>query len=136
MDQSKQIFRASGFIAALATGALALTSLTSAGAAEAKMPAGMKMPTTTVDTQTPRTAAEYNAAAVKYDQEAVELDAKAAHHAQMAVLYSARATSGSKQEATFRTLANHCERLAESYRQSAAEARATAQVHRETAKAA
>jgi len=136
MNQSRQIFRASGFVVALATGALALTSLASAGAADTRMPAGMKMPTTTVDTQMPKTAAEYNAAAAKYDQEAVGLDAKAAHHAQMAALYSARATSGSKQEATFRTLANHCERLAESYRLSAAEARATAQVHRDMAKAA
>lgn len=134
MNQFKQIVLGVGLVTSLATGALALTSVASAEAADTKMPADMKMSVTAADAQVPRSAAEYTAAAAKYDQEAAELDAKAAHHAQMAALYTARATAGSKQETTFRSLANHCERLVESYRKSAVEARATAQVHRDMAK--
>ncbi len=136
MNRFKRNFPGIGLVTSLATGTLALTSLAFAEAADSKMPADMKMSVAAGDVQVPRSAADYAAAAAKYDQEAAELDAKAAHHAQMAALYSARATAGSKQETTFRSLANHCERLVDSYRKSAVEARATAQVHRDMAKSA
>jgi hypothetical protein len=82
----------------------------------------------------PQTAADYTAAAAKYDQEAAQLDSVAKRHAEMAALYRSRAIPGSKQYAVYATLANHCESLAESYRKAAAEARRTAQSHRDVAK--
>lgn len=78
MTQFKQIFLASGLVAVLATGGLAMTSLSSAEAAETKMPADMKM---SGEMSMPKTAADHNAEAAKYDQEAVSLETKAEHHA-------------------------------------------------------
>jgi len=133
MNRSKQIFLASGLVATLTSGALALTSLASAADTTApndtKMSGEMQMPM-----QMPQSAADYTAAAGKYDQEAAELDSVAKRHAQMAALYRSRAIPGSKQYAAYFTLANHCDHLAESYRKAAAEARMTAQAHRDMAK--
>ena len=135
MNRSKQIVLASGLVTVLASGALALTSLASAADTTAPndttMSSDMKMPG---DMHMPQNAADYNAAAAKYDQEAAQLDSVAKRHAEMATLYRSRATPGSKQQIAYSTLANHCENLAESYRKAAAEARMTAQSHRDMAK--
>jgi hypothetical protein len=135
MNRSKQIFPASGLVAMLASGALALTSLASAADTKApndtKMSGDMQMPS---DMQMPQTAADYTAAAAKYDQEAAELESLAKRHAEMGALYRSRAIPGSKQQTQYFTLANHCENLASSYRKAAAEARMTAQSHRDMAK--
>jgi hypothetical protein len=107
-------------VAALATGALVVTSLPSA-AADAQVPMAT-------------TAAEHEAEAAKYDQEAVELEAKAARHSELAAQYARM--SGGKQADAQRSMSNHCERLAKSYRAAAAEARDMAKMHLEMAKAA
>jgi hypothetical protein len=86
------------------------------------------------DMKMPQSAADYTAAAAKYDQEAAQLDSVAKRHGEMAALYRSRAIPGSKQQTVYFTLANHCEKLAESYRKAAAEARMTAQSHRDLAK--
>jgi hypothetical protein len=128
MNRSKQLVLASGLIAVLASGAGALTTF--ASATDATMPNGMKM---SGDMQTPQTAADYRAAADKYDQEAAELDTVAKQHSDMAALYRSRAIPGSKQYQSYFTLANHCDNLADLHRKSAAEARVTAQLHRDMA---
>lgn len=132
MNKPKQIFLAAALAALLTTGGLAVTSLASAGAAETKMPADMKM---SDDMPMPATAADHNGEAAKYDQEAASLDAKAGRHAKMAENYRAHAGAGSKQGANFQSLANHCSRLAKAYRDAATEARAMADSHRGMAKA-
>jgi len=134
MNRSKQIYLASGLVAMLASGALALTSLASAADTKApndKMSGDMQM---SGDVKMPQSAADFTAAAAKYDQEAAQLDSVSKRHAEMAALYRSRAIPGSKQQIAYSTLANHCENLAESYRKAAAEARMTAQSHREMAK--
>jgi len=108
-------------VAALATGALVVTSLPSA-AADAEMPIAT-------------TAAEHTAEAAKYDQEALDLEAKAARHTELAAQY-ARVSGGSKQAEAQRSISKHCERLAKSYRAAATEARDMAKMHREMAQAA
>jgi hypothetical protein len=125
----KQLLLSVSLAAVLASGVLALTSL--ASAAGMNMSDGTKM---SGDMQMPQTAADYTAAAAKYDQEAAKLDLVAKRHTEMASLYRSRAIPGSKQYAVYATLANHCENLAESYRKAAAEARMTAQAHRVMAK--
>jgi hypothetical protein len=129
MNRSKQIVLASGLVAVLASGALALTSL--ASAADTTAPNDTNM---SADMQMPRTAADYNAAAAKYDQEAAQLDSLAKRHAETGKYYRSRAIPASKQLIQYFTLANHCDNLAESYRKAAAEARMTAQAHRDMAK--
>jgi hypothetical protein len=130
MNPFKHIILAAGTVAALATGAIALVPFASAqGAADTKTPMAMG------DMPMPKTAADHNAEATKYDQEAASLDAKAEHHAKLAMAYRGRG-GGGKQGTTFQSLADHCERLAEAYRKAALEARATAQSHREMAKMA
>src|SRR5882757_4259222 len=129
MNRSKQIVLASSLVAVLVSGAVALTSV--ASAADMNTPSDTKM---SGDMKMPQTAADYAAAAAKYDQEAAQLDSVAKRHAEMAALYRSRAIPGSKQQIAYSTLANHCENLAESYRKAAAEARMTAQSHREMAK--
>lgn len=129
MNRSKQIVLASGLVVTLVSGALALTSL--ASAADTKVPNDTKMSS---DMQMPRSAADYTAAAAKYDQEAAELDSVAKRHAEMAALYRSRAIPGSKQQIAYSTLVNHCENLVDAYRKAAAEARMTAQSHRDMAK--
>lgn len=83
------------------------------------------------ETLGPMAAADYNAEAAKFDQEAIALEAKAEQHARMAALYRGLISGGSKQESTYRSIANHHDRLAESYRKAAAEARAKAEASRQ-----
>lgn len=135
MNRSKQIVLASGLVVTLVSGALALTSLASAADTkvpnDTKMSSDMQMPG---DMKMPQSAADYTAAAAKYDQEAAQLDSVAKRHAEMAALYRSRAIPGSKQQIAYSTLANHCENLVDAYRKAAAEARMTAQSHRDMAK--
>lgn len=122
--QVRKVLLAAGVVVALLASAGALLSINTAqGAAETKS-AEMSMPAT---------AAEHNAEAAKYDQEATSLDAKAEHHAKLAKAYRARG-SGGKQATAFGSMAKHCDQLADAYRKAALEARATAQAHREMAK--
>ncbi len=120
MNQVKHSIAAIVTVAALATGALVVTSLPSA-AADADM---------TIAT----TAAEHAAEATKYEQEAVELDAKAARHTKLATQYG-RVSGGSKQATTQHSIAKHCESLAKAYRAAATEARDMAKMHQEMAQA-
>ena len=120
MSRVKHSIAAILTVAALATGALVVTSLPSA-AADAEMPMAT-------------TAAEHSAQAAKYEQEATELDAKAARHAQLAAQYAAHGSG--KQETSHSSISKHCKSLAKAYRAAAAEAREMAKMHREMAKTA
>ena len=123
--QVRKVLLAAGVVVAFLAGAGALLSMNTAqGAADTKS-AEMSMPAT---------AAEHNAEAAKYDEEATSLDAKAEHHAKLAKAYRARGGAGSKQATAFGSMATHCDQLADAYRKAAVEARATAQSHREMAK--
>ncbi len=124
MNRSKYTLAAAGLVAALATGAFALTSLSATTPSASAAAAEMKMPTT---------PAEHLAEASKYDKEATALETKADLHAKMAANYRGLISGGSKQETTYRSLASHCQRLADSYRSAALEAREMAKSHREMA---
>lgn len=124
MHRVRHILLASALVVALLAGAVGLTPIgTAQGAAETK----------TADMPMPTTAAEHNAEAAKYDEEAASLDAKAERHAKLANAYRARGAGG-KQSTAFQSMAAHCDKLADAYRKAALEARATAQSHREMAK--
>ncbi len=123
MNRMKHGIAAIATVAALATGALVVTSLPSAAA-------DMEM-------TIPGTAGEHTAAAASYEQESLELEAKAAKHTKLASLYKARMIGmSSKQSGAQHGIYKHCERLAKAYRAAATEAREMAKMHREMAGAA
>ncbi len=75
------------------------------------------------------TRAEHEAAAARYEQEAVQLRAKSAQHADTARQHAARTgPRGLSQQ-----LQRHCERLAANYAEAAKEAEDIAKLHRELA---
>lgn len=121
MNRWELSIAATGIVIALAGGALMVTMSPSVAAGE--------------EVAIPNTAAEREAEAAKYEQEALDLEAKAARHTELAAHYRARLSGGSKQDSALRSLNQHCKRLANAYQNAAEEARAMAAVHREMGKA-
>ena len=77
-----------------------------------------------------KTAADHEAIAAHYDEEAIAAGEKAAKHRKMAASYKKK---GGPEIAKWQ-LDLHCERLAESYEKAAAESAALALMHRQLGK--
>jgi hypothetical protein len=75
--------------------------------------------------ETATSAADHNAVAAAYDEEAAELDAKAATHEKLASVYKARGPMKSGAD-----MVSHCDRIAAGLRESAKLNREIAEHHR------
>jgi hypothetical protein len=86
--------------------------------------------------QNAKTAADHEAIAKLYDDEAAMARKKAAEHRKMGAEYTHFAAGGTKGQLAHFDMPKHCSSLVKSYENAAKEAEAMAAAHREAAKLA
>lgn len=119
--------------AATLTGTLVAFTAFNAAAQETPTPVEHHAVTILHLVETAQTAADHEAVAKRFDEEAAQFDQQAVHHEGLAKRY--RSGGGVGPHANSAALAQHCDNLVKSLRASAVDAREMANLHRGVAEA-